>query len=158
MKRVIIFSIYLKNRLLTMSTETLKPIASWLLSFSTKQLLTIPRKVWFPFLNGGWITRAIVPSKFKFMRDSLRQKLLIAKAIVKRAKKTPCPRRSPSQARLSDEDEPEGVLYFIAKTLEEFSQSERPLSVYKRILSMETSNPELVQKIGSQFLSMGEYS
>ncbi len=58
---------------------------------------------------------------------------------------------------LVDDDETEGVLYFIAKSLEEFSEHHLALKVYKRILSMETSNPEIVQKIGSQFLSMGEY-
>lgn len=56
-----------------------------------------------------------------------------------------------------DEDETEGSLYFIAKSLEEFSEQKLALKVYKRILSLETSNPEIVQKIGSQFLSMGEY-
>ena len=58
---------------------------------------------------------------------------------------------------IESEDETEAVLYFIAKTLEEFSELEMALEFYKKILSRETSSPEMVQKIGTQFLSIGEY-
>ncbi|SMF46706.1 tetratricopeptide repeat protein [Pseudobacteriovorax antillogorgiicola] len=58
---------------------------------------------------------------------------------------------------MESEDEPETVLYFIAKTLEEFSELNMALEFYKEILSREASSPDMVQKIGSQFLSVGEY-
>ncbi|NRA65564.1 MAG: hypothetical protein HRU19_13835 [Pseudobacteriovorax sp.] len=58
---------------------------------------------------------------------------------------------------ITDDDENEGVLYFIAKVLEEYSQHELALKVYKKILSNEISSPEIVQKIGSHFLSLGEH-
>ena len=59
---------------------------------------------------------------------------------------------------IDDSSSDEGILYFIAKTLEEFADFETALRVYKSLLSMETVQPETVQKIGSQFLSMGEYT
>lgn len=58
---------------------------------------------------------------------------------------------------LSDEEENEGVLYFIAKVLEEHAETRLAFNVYKTILSREVSNPEIVQKIGSHFLSLGEH-
>lgn len=58
---------------------------------------------------------------------------------------------------LESSEESEAVLYFIAKTLEEFSELEMALSFYKEILGRESSNPDMIQKIGSQFISMGEY-
>lgn len=57
---------------------------------------------------------------------------------------------------LENEEEPVDVLYFIAKTLEEFDEHQMAIDVYKEILSRDLSNPELVQKIGSHFISMGE--
>lgn len=53
--------------------------------------------------------------------------------------------------------ETDNVLFFIAKTLEEFDENEFALEIYKRILSHEASDPEMVQKIGTQFLSSGQY-
>ncbi|MCX6128438.1 MAG: hypothetical protein NTX25_05155 [Proteobacteria bacterium] len=67
-----------------------------------------------------------------------------------------------SQARLvahrilEDQGLSEGVLYFSAKVLEEFSEYQLSLDVYRKILSAATTSPEIIQKIGSQFLSMGE--
>ncbi len=58
---------------------------------------------------------------------------------------------------LNDLNASVGVLYFIAKTLEEFSQFEVALHFYQKILSRETVDAEMVQRIGSQFLSLGEY-
>lgn len=49
------------------------------------------------------------------------------------------------------------VLYFIAKVLEEFDDFPRAFKYYRRILKLEGSNPVIIQKIGSQFLSLGEY-
>lgn len=57
---------------------------------------------------------------------------------------------------INEEDISEGVLFFIAKTLEEYSEFELAFKLYKKILKLEGSNPAIVQKIGSQFLSMGE--
>lgn len=58
---------------------------------------------------------------------------------------------------LDDSKTPENVLYFIAKILEEFDDYESAFLYYKRILRDVGENPALVQKIGSQFISMGEY-
>ena len=58
---------------------------------------------------------------------------------------------------LNQKDVEESVLYFVAKSLEEFSNFETAYKFYKKILSSEVSSPEMVQKIGGQFLSMGEY-
>ncbi len=57
---------------------------------------------------------------------------------------------------VDDDTAPEGVLYFSAKVLEEFSEFELAVEIYKRLLKAETTNPEMIQKIGGQFLSMGE--
>ncbi|MEZ4741227.1 MAG: tetratricopeptide repeat protein [Bdellovibrionota bacterium] len=51
----------------------------------------------------------------------------------------------------------EGVLYFIAKILEEFSEFDLAFKFFKLILTFAGSNPGIVQKIGSQFLSIGEH-
>lgn len=58
---------------------------------------------------------------------------------------------------LEDPKTAENVLYFIAKVLEEFDDYRQAFQYYKRILRGVGENPALVQKIGSQFLSMGEY-
>ena len=58
---------------------------------------------------------------------------------------------------LDDPKTPEGVLYFIAKVLEEFDDFAKAVKYYKRILKGEGGSPAMVQKIGSQFLSLGEY-
>ncbi len=58
---------------------------------------------------------------------------------------------------LDDPKTPEGVLYFIAKVLEEFDDFPKAYKFYRKILRNEGQSPVMVQKIGSQFLSMGEY-
>lgn len=59
---------------------------------------------------------------------------------------------------LDDPKTPEGVLYFIAKVLEEFDDFQKAFKYYKRILKAEGGSPQVVQKIGSQFLSLGEFA
>jgi tetratricopeptide (TPR) repeat protein len=58
---------------------------------------------------------------------------------------------------LDDSSTPESVLYFIAKVLEEFDEYKLSVQFYKRILQKSDGDPALVQKIGGQFLSLGEY-
>lgn len=62
-------------------------------------------------------------------------------------------------AALDDPKTSEGVLYFVAKVLEEFDDFNKAVRFYKRILRSDGNgaNPVLVQKIGSQFLSLGEF-
>lgn len=57
---------------------------------------------------------------------------------------------------IEKEKQTEGVLYFAAKVLEEFTEFPLALETYKRILREESTNPEMVQKIGGQFLALGE--
>ena len=57
---------------------------------------------------------------------------------------------------LDDESTGEGVLYFSAKVLEEYGEFALAIDMYRRILRAESTKPELIQKIGGQFLSMGE--
>lgn len=58
---------------------------------------------------------------------------------------------------LNDSQTEEGILYFVAKALEEYSELKLAYQFYKKILRIGGSNPKLVQKIGSQFLAMGDY-
>lgn len=59
---------------------------------------------------------------------------------------------------LSEKKTPESVLYFVAKSFEEFSQFDQAYKFYKKILSSEDgARPEVIQRIGGQFLVMGEY-
>ncbi len=58
---------------------------------------------------------------------------------------------------LEDPKTPESVLYFIAKVLEEFDDFPKAYKFYRRILRADGQSPAMVQKIGSQFLSMGEF-
>src|SRR5690606_8660929 len=63
-----------------------------------------------------------------------------------------------AQQLLDDsKDSQEGVLYFVARILEEYGEFEVALKFYKKVLRLSGENPAMVQKIGSQFLSMGEY-
>lgn len=57
---------------------------------------------------------------------------------------------------LNDSDAEEGVIYFIARAMEEFSELETAVEFYKKALKLSGANPHTVQRIGSQFLSMGE--
>ncbi len=57
---------------------------------------------------------------------------------------------------LQSKDVAESVLYFSAKVLEEYNEFNQAIEMYRKILKSETANPELIQKIGGQFLSMGE--
>ncbi len=59
---------------------------------------------------------------------------------------------------LENERSTESVLYFSAKVLEEFSELTLALEMYRRILKAEVTNPEMVQKIGAQFVAMGEFN
>ena len=59
---------------------------------------------------------------------------------------------------LENERSSESVLYFSAKVLEEFSELTLTLEMYRRILKAEVTNPEMVQKIGAQFVAMGEFN
>ncbi|TWW12156.1 hypothetical protein E3A20_03440 [Planctomyces bekefii] len=59
---------------------------------------------------------------------------------------------------LDDPHTTENVLYFIAKVLEEFDDFTAAFKFYKRILKAEGGSPAMVQKIGSQFLALGEYA
>jgi len=89
------------------------------------------------------------------------ERLATAKVAELRGDKTLAEQRR-SQARLvahrilEDEVLAEGVLYFSAKVLEEFSEFNTSLDMYRKILKAETTSPEVIQKIGGQFLSMGE--
>ena len=58
---------------------------------------------------------------------------------------------------LEDESISEGIMYFAAKVLEEYSEFPHALEMYRKILRAESANPEMIQKIGGQFLSMGEF-
>ncbi|MFW7381236.1 MAG: tetratricopeptide repeat protein [Oligoflexus sp.] len=58
---------------------------------------------------------------------------------------------------LYDKDSTEGVLFFVARALEEHSEFDLAVDFYKAILRLESRSPEVIQRIGSQFFSMGEY-
>ena len=58
---------------------------------------------------------------------------------------------------LTEQNVDVGILYFVAKTLEEFSEFELALEYYQSILTREGVSNEMIQKIGGQFLSLGEY-
>lgn len=59
---------------------------------------------------------------------------------------------------LDDAKSNESIFYFAAKVLEEYSEMTLALEMYRRILKAEIQNPEMVQKIGAQFVSHGEYN
>lgn len=61
-----------------------------------------------------------------------------------------------TQKIVQDKEVSESVLYFAAKVLEEYAEFDQALEMYRKILKSESANPELIQKIGGQFLSMGE--
>lgn len=52
----------------------------------------------------------------------------------------------------------ENTLYFIAKALEEYGHTQLAMQFYKKILKTAGTNIQLLQKIGGQFLAMGEFN
>lgn len=62
-----------------------------------------------------------------------------------------------SRQLLNSSTQDENILYFVAKVLEEYSEFDLAFEFYKAVLKNAGGNPGLVQKIGSQFLSMGEF-
>lgn len=52
----------------------------------------------------------------------------------------------------------DNVLFFIAKLLEEFGELSLAFQYYKKIFRISAHNPAIIQKIGSQFLALREYS
>jgi len=58
---------------------------------------------------------------------------------------------------IEEKSSEEGILYFVAKILEEFGEHQLALEYYRSILRRSGKNAALVQKIGGQFLSLGEY-
>jgi tetratricopeptide (TPR) repeat protein len=58
---------------------------------------------------------------------------------------------------LADKGADEGILFFVAKALEEFGFLPLAIEFYKAVLRLETRSPDVVQRIGSHFFSMGEY-
>jgi tetratricopeptide (TPR) repeat protein len=62
------------------------------------------------------------------------------------------------QQLLEDSQVSENVYYFVAKILEEHGHFTNALDFYKKILKSDRGTPAMVQKIGGQFLSHGEYA
>ena len=52
----------------------------------------------------------------------------------------------------------EGILFFIAKVLEEYNELELAIKVYQKILDLGNVSVSQVQKIGAQFIAMDEYN
>ncbi len=65
--------------------------------------------------------------------------------------------RALAKATIESGSSREGVLFFIARTLEEFDEHQLALQCYRKILRQSSGDPRVVQKIGSQFLSIGEF-
>ena len=52
----------------------------------------------------------------------------------------------------------EGILFFIAKVLEEYNELNLSISIYRKILDLGNISSSQIQKIGAQFISTGEYN
>jgi tetratricopeptide (TPR) repeat protein len=62
-----------------------------------------------------------------------------------------------AQQILEDKSLNESVLYFVARTIEEFGIHDIAVKFYKKILSRQAKNSAIVQQIYSKFFSMGDY-
>lgn len=62
-----------------------------------------------------------------------------------------------ASAILEDATLKEGILFFVAKLLEEYGELQLAFQYYKRIFRTSAGNPSVIQKIGSQFLAIGEF-
>ncbi len=58
---------------------------------------------------------------------------------------------------LGDDHAEEGILYYVAKILEEYNELEYALKFYRKTLQSSKVNQAMIQKIGGQFLSTGRY-
>jgi tetratricopeptide (TPR) repeat protein len=62
-----------------------------------------------------------------------------------------------ADSALVDDKVAEHVLYFIAKVLEDFDSLSRACVFYEKILKRKNAGSQVIQKIGSQFLALGEF-
>ncbi len=65
--------------------------------------------------------------------------------------------RRVAKAVLASSTSPHGVYFFLARALEDHDESALALEFYKQALKSSRGDPQIVQRIGSQFLSLGEY-
>ena len=62
-----------------------------------------------------------------------------------------------ASAILEDPNLKEGILFFVAKLLEEYGELQLAFQYYKRIFRTSAGNPSVIQRIGGQFLAIGEF-
>ena len=62
-----------------------------------------------------------------------------------------------ARSLLAGQQKNHSMCFFVAKTLEEFGEQSLALDFYKQALKSSGGDPQVIQRIGSQFLSLGEY-
>ena len=109
-------------------------------------------------LSEWWIdNRGVCPSEIQIFELLSTAKISLKQGDVAQADSRKSRAKGLALQVLEDDSSSEGMLFFIAKILEEYGENETAFLYYKAILKRDASDPEVVQKIGSQFLSLGEY-
>ena len=109
-------------------------------------------------LSEWWMeNKGTCPPEVRIYEYLMLTKIAHQKGDTRRAESCHAHVRALAQQALEDNQTSEGVLYFIAKILDEQGENTLALQYYKKLLRIAGGNPSMVQKIGSQFLSLGEY-
>ena len=105
-----------------------------------------------------WVgNRGVSPPEVLIYEAFFVAKVLAAEGRAKDADEQIGKGRLLAEQLMSDETSAANILFFAAKTVEEFGQIQLAVAFYQKILQREASNPALVQQIGNQFLSTGEF-
>ncbi len=109
-------------------------------------------------LTGWWLeNKGICPTELRVYEHLTLSQIAEHQGDNLRAGNLRTQARALAEGMLDDESLHEGVLYFVAKIFEEHQDADTALSFYRKVLKVSGGSPATVQKIGSQFLSLGEY-
>lgn len=109
-------------------------------------------------LTGWWLeNKGVCPTELRVYEQLTLSVIADRQGDVQRASDLRSQARSLAEGMLDDESLQEGVVYFVAKVFEEHQDAEMALAFYRKVLKASGGSPATVQKIGSQFLSLGDY-
>lgn len=109
-------------------------------------------------LSEWWYdNKGFVPTEIRIFEEFARSRISERQGDSSQSKTARDQARGLTKKLLNDQAVEDGVLYFVAKILEEYSDFALAIEVYKAILKKESKNSDVVQKIGGHFLSMGEF-
>lgn len=109
-------------------------------------------------LSNWWVqNKGLCPLEIKIFEDLSIAKIAQIKKDEPSANKLIANARTSAHELLSKKKVEPKILFFTAKILEEHQEKNLAYSFYKKVLSSEMTDPVIIQRIGSQFLTNGEH-